>query len=358
MSNVIYGVDISRHQADNTVAQIAAGGKAEFVIYRRTVGTAKADEKFTRFAADVKKHGLKNGAYVASYAKNTAEAKAEADYLCDVFKSAGDSPELPLAYDFEYFSRDYIWDNFGVRATKELVQAMTTAFCERVKERGYTPAVYTNLDLYNRWYGAAFFAAHPDYKFWYARPGYSAPDKQCDIWQYASDNGIDFGYTGGNIDKNILMTGFVGDTHTRPMRPLSDSPARLYIGYASAGDIKALVSYITGLGIERQVQDGYITTGPASKGDQCYILTECNRLGVPCVLYEEKEAPGTETRPGDMPAEGESGGDTQPDSPETDGRDNPGDAYPPADTDGEGKDEKMRENAIRFLEMILSALKK
>ena len=171
---------------------------------------------------------------------------------------------------------------------------MTTAFCERVKERGYRPAVYYNLDYLNRFYGEEYFKAHPDYVRWYARPGLSKPDRECDIWQYACNNGLaDFGYN-GDIDKNIIFDGDLIKVQVEPMKPLSEDPCRMYIGFASSGDVKTLVTLIEGLGIKTEVVDGYITTGYASKGDQCYVMTECNRLKIPCKIYEEPKAEQTD----------------------------------------------------------------
>ena len=204
-------------------------------------------------------------------------------------EATGAKVELPVGYDYEYFSARYN-EQRGIATTPQLVQELTTAFCERVKERGYRPAVYYNLDYLNRFYGEAYFKAHPDYVRWYARPGLAKPDKPCDIWQYACNNGLaDFGYN-GDIDKNIIFDGDLIKVHVEPMKPLSEDPCRMHIGYASGGDVKTLVALIEGLGIKAEVADGYITTGHASRGDQCYIMTECNRLKIPYSIYEEPKA--------------------------------------------------------------------
>ncbi len=281
----IYGVDISKHQTSQTVKEIKRVGKAEFVIVRAAIGSEIKDQKFDAFTKDIKDLGLKNGYYCASYAKNEQEAIAEADFMISLIKKDNNYTELPVFFDWEYFSADYIKHNFGIIADKRLIQSVTVAFCERVKQAGYTAGVYANKDFLNRFYTEEFWQAHSDYKLWYARPGYSKPDKPCYLWQYSSDNGRDFGYTGGNIDKNILMENYIEEV--KPMRPLSSEPCRMYIGFASQGDIKKLVSKINGLGIDTEVNDGYIITGYASAGDQCYIMLDCNALGIPCKIYEE-----------------------------------------------------------------------
>ena len=291
----IYGSDVSRHQTDNVIKELAAGGKAQFVIARASIGSYTEDAKLKIFSADIKAAGFKNSYYAASYAKNPQEAEEEADFICDLCEKYGNVPELAIMFDWEYFSSNYIKENFGIETTPQLVQSMTEAFCERVKQRGYVAGVYLNKDYWDRFYTDAFFAKHPDYMVWYARPGYSKPDKPCDIWQYGSDNGADFGYTGGNLDKNILLTGYIDGVEVDPMRPLVDGVCRMKIGYASDGDIKKLVTKIEGLGIACDVAEGYIITGEMSKGDQCYIMVDCNALGVPYAVYTEPEKPQCES---------------------------------------------------------------
>lgn len=284
-NNVIYGVDISSHQSKNAVESIIKKGKASFIITRNSYGSYTPDKNLYDFMEDINSTTIKNSAYVASYAKDEKDAIEEANFLVEMVKKYNNEPELPLFFDWEYFSADYIEEIFGIKATKDLVQKITVAFCERIKELGYEAGVYSNLDFIQRFYTKDFWEAHPDYKLWYARPGLSKPDKECFIWQYASNNGLnDFGYD-GDIDKNILYGEFSGEID--PMKPLSKDPIRMYIGFASSGDIHTLVVKINGLGISTTIKNGYIITSEASSGDQCYIMMECNRLGVPYKIYEE-----------------------------------------------------------------------
>lgn len=293
---MIYGCDLSHHQASDAVEQLVRGGKAKFVILRTGFGTYSKDTDFEEFIKDSEAAGLPNGAYHASYAGTIHEAVQEADFCIDRLEKTGAKVELPVGYDYEYFSARYN-EQRGIATTPQLVQELTEAFCERVKERGYRPGVYTNLDYYLRFYGKEFFEKHPDYAFWYARPGLAKPDLPCDIWQYASNNGLaDFGYN-EDIDKNIIFDGDLIKVQVEPMKPLSEEPVKMYIGYASKGDIETLVTYIEGLGIETEVVDGYIITKKAvSRGDQCYIMTEVNRLGnIDCKIYEEPKAEDKQT---------------------------------------------------------------
>ncbi len=275
-------VDISRHQNDIKIADLKG---VDGVIYRISIGTSKLDDSFKNFVAQ-KNDPL--GVYVASYAKNAREAKAEAEYAIAACKQYGIHPII--FFDWEYFSADYIKSKFGITATADLIREMTEAFCDTCINDGYLTGVYFNRDFLTRYYKTVFFDnLHPEYRTWYALPGLSAPDYDCDLWQYASNNGAELGYN-GNIDKNKVVKEprIMGNNDIKPMRPLSTSATRLKIGFASVGDIRTLKVKIEGLGIACVVADGYIITSEVSTGDQCYILSDCNKLGIPCVEYREE----------------------------------------------------------------------
>lgn len=292
-------VDISTHQNDIKIADLKG---VDGVIYRLSIGTSKLDKCFDNF---MKQKNDPIAVYVASYAKNAREAKAEAEYAIAACKQYGIHPII--FFDWEYFSADYIKSKFGITATADLIREMTEAFCDTCIDNGYITGVYFNRDFLTRYYKTVFFDnLHPEYRTWYARPGFSAPDYDCDLWQYASNNGAELGYN-GNIDKNKVLKEprIIGNNDVQPMRPLSTSPIRLKIGFASAGDIRTLKVKIEGLGIACVVADGYIITSEASAGDQCYILSDCNKLGIPCVEYREetsKPEPKPEPTP-ELPTE-------------------------------------------------------
>lgn len=299
-------VDISTHQNDIKIADLKG---IDGVIYRIAIGTSKLDDCFKNFIAQ-KNDPL--GVYVASYAKNAREAKAEAEYAIAACKKYGIHPII--FFDWEYFSADYIKKQFGIETTQSLVRGLTEAFCDTCIENGFKTGVYFNYDYLNRFYGKIFFDnVHPNYRTWYARPGLPIPDYDCDLWQYASDNGAELGYN-GNIDKNKVCKNerIFGIETAEPMKPLSTQSIRLKIGFASAGDIQTLKVKIEGLGIACDVADGYIITSEVSTGDQCYILSDCNKLGISCVEYRE-ETPKPEPKPEPTP---------EPEKPETPKEDN------------------------------------
>lgn len=296
-------LDISKHQGGINLNRLTG---VDGVIYRRCIGSSSLDPCFDSFCSQKEPIGL----YVRSYAKDETEAVGEAIYICNAAESKG-LKNIAIFFDWEYFSATYIKNKFGINATPALVQALTVAFCETVIKRGFKTGVYFNKDYLDRFYTKAFFEKHTDYLKWYARPGLASPDFECDLWQYASNAGTEFGYS-GNVDKNKVVKEIriIGNNDVQPMRPLSTSPIRLRIGFASVGDIRTLKVKIEGLGIACVVADGYIITSEASAGDQCYILSDCNNLGIPCVEYRE-ETPKPEPKPEPTPKP------EKPEKPET-----------------------------------------
>lgn len=273
-------LDISSHQSDIKIADLKG---VDGVIYRRCIGSSSLDPCFDSFCSQKEPIGL----YVRSYAKDETEAIGEANYICNAAESKG-LKNIAIFFDWEYFSATYIKNKFGINATPTLVQDLTVAFCETVIKRGFKTGVYFNKDYLDHFYTKSFFEKHTDYLKWYTRPGFASPDFECDLWQYASNEGSEFGYS-GSVDKNIMYTDFTGTADLlQPMKPISSQPIRLKIGFASGGDIQTLKVKIEGLGIACVVADGYIITSEVSAGDQCYILSDCNNLGIPCVEYREE----------------------------------------------------------------------
>lgn len=271
-------LDMSKHQRGINLKGLTG---VDGVIYRRCIGSSSLDPCFDSFCSQKGPIGL----YVRSYAKDETEAVGEANYICNAAESKG-LKNIAIFFDWEYFSATYIKNKFGINATPTLVQDLTVAFCETVIKRGFKTGVYFNKDYIDHFYTKAFFEKHTGYLKWYTRPGLASPDFECDLWQYASNEGTEFGYS-GSVDKNIMYTDFTGLANPQPMKPISSQSIRLKIGFASVGDIRTLKVKIEGLGIKYEAVDGYIITSEVSTGDQCYILADCNNLGIPCVEYKE-----------------------------------------------------------------------
>jgi len=281
--NKIYGVDLSHNRTVNAMEKITANGKAEFVIPRVAIGSDSVDKNLDRYLKD--RGDLKIGFFSANYFYNETEAIKEADYLIDEIEKRGFNPDnvdLPIFEDWEGFSYNYNVKN-GRNITPQQLREMTVAWCEEVKRCGYVAGIYTNKDFWDNWFGQEFFDAHPDYKIWFARPiDAEQPDRECYMWQYACNDGAEYGLAGEPLDKNILYGEYVQDM----IKPLSETPCQLCIGFASQGDIKTIKAKVEELGVEAKSDEGFIITGEMSKGDQLTIVRLCKSLFIPCIKYE------------------------------------------------------------------------
>jgi len=209
----IYGVDVSHNRSENIMSKVKANGKADFAILRAVIGSESEDRNLKQYIKDSK--GMKLGFFAANYFGNNADAVLEADFLIDTIEQYGFAPDalkLPVFCDWEYFSHEY-WKKQGVEITPAQLREMTEAFCGRIIERGYRTGVYVNKDFYENWYGDEFFRKHPEYHVWYARPGMDKPDRDCYIWQYACNNGAEYGVN-EDLDKNILLGEYVTGADT------------------------------------------------------------------------------------------------------------------------------------------------
>lgn len=95
-----------------------------------------------------------------------------------------------------------------------------------------------------------------------------------------------------NLDKLAkaeagVIAEYFGLKRVEDIKPLSEKPCRLYIGFASQGDIKTIKAMVAELGVETKSDEGYIVTGEISKGDQVTIIAKCKELGIGCKIYEE-----------------------------------------------------------------------
>ena len=94
------GIDVSSHNTVNWDAAKEAG--LEFAMLRCGYGNDQADQDDRTFEENVKaceRLGIPWGAYLYSYALNTADAKSELAHLLRLLK--GKKPLFPIAIDME-----------------------------------------------------------------------------------------------------------------------------------------------------------------------------------------------------------------------------------------------------------------
>ena len=178
------GIDISRFQGDIDWEAVAGDG-IDFAIIRaggryygrNGSGALYEDAMFDQNMQGAIDAGLDVGAYFFSCAVTVEEAVEEADLLLSKLEPYREHVTCPVVCDWEYLGGRE-GRTYGVDS--ETVTRCVAAFCERVREAGYTPMLYFNqfcgyvkLDLrdltqYNFW--LAEYNGDPsflyDFQFW------------------------------------------------------------------------------------------------------------------------------------------------------------------------------------------------
>jgi len=140
----IRGIDVSKFQGKIDWKKVAAAG-VKFVIIRlgyrgMNEGTLEIDNYYKANIEGALANGLKVGVYFFSEAINVEEAREEADFVLKNLK--GYNVEYPVVFDTERVT------TFDARANNLTMTERTDiciAFCDKIREAGYTPMIYANI---------------------------------------------------------------------------------------------------------------------------------------------------------------------------------------------------------------------
>ncbi len=198
-----FGIDVSSHQDDVDWAAVKADG-VEFVMIRvgyrgSTEGRLYVDNRFYEYMDSAAAAGLDIGIYFFSQATSLAEAREEAEQVVDWL--GGYDIRYPVVYDWER-SHDDGSRTLGV--TGDVVTECCAAFCARMREAGYTPMVYFNLDLAYMYYD---LSALDGVDFWLAEyeqaPTFRYDFQMLQYSAYGDVDGID-----GDVDLNLCFKAY------------------------------------------------------------------------------------------------------------------------------------------------------
>ncbi len=190
------GIDVSNHQGDIDWAKVAADG-VEFAILRVGIrgyetGKIVVDQRFEGNVKGALGNGIKVGVYFFSQSVNTDEAIEEAKVVLQQiapYKITG-----PVVYDLERVNGSRT-SHLNIKERTD----MTVAFCETVREAGYYPMVYMNLDGAMNLFDLERLEV---YEKWFAHYGtdmYFPYDYR--MWQYSDEGRVDG--IQGDVDLNI-----------------------------------------------------------------------------------------------------------------------------------------------------------
>lgn len=187
--SVLRVIDVSEHQG--TIGWDTVKNHIDGAILRCGYGdniTQQDDRQWGRNLAECERLGIPHGVYLYSYADTDAHAQSELQHLLRLLK--GHAFQLPIYLDCEE------------ARTAGYAPTACKIICEGLKEAGYTPGVYANLNWWNH-----YLAGVTEYTRWVAQY-----NTQCDyqgeygIWQYSSDGSVP-GIT-GRVDMNYCYKAF------------------------------------------------------------------------------------------------------------------------------------------------------
>lgn len=182
------GIDVSRHKETIDWEAVKADG-IDFAIIRcggrlLQSGTIFEDGNYRKNIEGALAAGLDVGVYFFSQALNTREGLEEAEFVLDLID--GYDVTYPVVCDWEGLdgSAGRTWNN-----EQEDTTAGIAAFCERVKEAGYTPMLYFN----KAWGMTRMDLRELDqYDFWFAEyTKYPSCPYNFQMWQYSSTGKVD-----------------------------------------------------------------------------------------------------------------------------------------------------------------------
>ena len=193
-----FGIDVSEFNGKLDWAALRAAG-VQYAIIRTGYGKGYTDPQFRANMDGATSQGIPVGVYHFSYAGDAAGAKREAEFVISLLEPYRDKITLPVFFDFEYDTVNYVRKTYGVTLGKQAFNDHAVAFCEAVKAAGYVPGVYYNLDYYNRFVDKSRLGG---YVQWYAQYNKTADVSGWDIWQYSST--VKLGGHGCNFDANTM----------------------------------------------------------------------------------------------------------------------------------------------------------
>lgn len=199
-------IDISEFQDNINWAKAKADGVQGAIIRcglrGAGTGTLKTDSMFLEHIKGAYKAGLPVGIYMFTEAINAKEGKEEADYAIKLWQKANLPISFPIGVDSEnVFYKENGKKIAGRANDTKLSRAKRTeaikAFCERIKEKGYTPMIYASTS----WLHNQLDMSKLPYDVWVAQYNDVCEyEGKYVMWQYTSEGRV--AGASGNIDMN------------------------------------------------------------------------------------------------------------------------------------------------------------
>ena len=195
-----FGIDVSYFQGEIDWQKVKAAG-VEFAFIRAgyrgsTTGELHEDTCFRAHMEGAVNAGIEVGVYFFSQAVSPEEATEEAGYLLSLIQNY---PVTECAFDFEVSGED---DRGAVNDSIMNTEA-AAAFCQKIRESGYTPLVYGSTSFL--YHGISMYQLQDSTNFWIAAYGKETPEfpYAFEIWQYSGQGKVDGIET--DVDLNLRI---------------------------------------------------------------------------------------------------------------------------------------------------------
>jgi GH25 family lysozyme M1 (1,4-beta-N-acetylmuramidase) len=203
-ATILAGIDVSKWNGTIDWTKVAQTQKFTFIRVGgrySSSGGLYSDSKYKENIENAYDAGLDVGVYFFSQAITADEAKKEAEYILSLVESYKSKINLPIVFDFEYYSG-------GRLAKAKLSDTQRTeivnAFCKTVEDAGYTACLYANISMIVS--DLNISSIDDKYAVWVARYNTRvstttlAYDKKYAYWQYSSTGSVSG--ISGNVDMN------------------------------------------------------------------------------------------------------------------------------------------------------------
>ena len=182
------GIDVSKYQETIDWKKVAADG-VEYAFIRvgcrgyGSSGSLIKDEKFHQNIKGALAQEIEVGAYFFSQALTVKEAEEEAEMV--IKELEGYDITYPVAIDIERVDGQKARQD---ALTKEERTEICIAFCERIKEAGYTPMVYGDQETFSELLDAEQLAEND---FWICETdGDMTFPYEFAVWQYSHKGSV------------------------------------------------------------------------------------------------------------------------------------------------------------------------
>ncbi|MDE7176729.1 MAG: glycoside hydrolase family 25 protein [Lachnospiraceae bacterium] len=197
------GIDVSRYQDTINWSKVAED-EVEYAFIRLgirgyTTGELMEDESFQRNIEGALKNDIDVGVYFFTQAVSVEEAEEEAEFVLESI--APYKVKYPIVLDVEAVTNSEARGNdlTGEERTKYCI-----AFCEKIKEAGYTPMIYGNLKTFMLMLNIEELEEYDKWFAYYNDMYYFPYDFK--IWQYTNKGRVSG--IKGDVDLNVMINNY------------------------------------------------------------------------------------------------------------------------------------------------------